>query len=193
MFYIEKEEKMQSLEFEGKAVGIIFDFSVRHARNGRRIIDIVKKRMIELVRNLLIDGEDSMYLYHPDTSESLISHGDQVCALGNYDTDGWKTNLNFAFRQTLYVLLAEDQTLPKYLIFITDRLQDSKAIEKAIQIDKKESINCCFILIGIGNNYNKNVLNNLKSDRVNYIHLDDPADLVPDLFKEKLDGKDSHC
>jgi hypothetical protein len=148
--------------------------------------------MISIVRDLLVDGEDSLYLYHPKLIESVILHGDQIGAIGNYDTDGWNINLNFAFRQTLYVLMAEDPSLPKYLIYLTDRIIDAKPLEKALKINDKEMIDCHFVLIGVGDFYNKNILAELSDkSNVSYIHVDDPIDLKSSLFKEKDNGQDN--
>lgn len=146
--------------------------------------------MISVVRDLLVDGEDSFYLYHPNLIESVILHGDQISAIGNYDTDGWKFNLNFAFRQTLYVLMAEDLSLPKYLFYVTDRVTDAAPIEKALQINEKEMIDCQFVLIGVGDFYNKNICKKLSEEsNVIYFHLDNPSDLNSSLFKEINDGQ----
>lgn len=149
--------------------------------------------MVNIVRELFEDGEDSLYLFNPDLVESSILHGDQVCSIGNYTTDGWKSDLSFAFRQTLYVLMAEDLTHRKYLIFITDRLKNSKVIEKAMKINEKEMIDAHFIIVGIGNNYDKNYFRELsKNSNVDYLHLDQPEELNCYLFEEK-NGKSESC
>ena len=103
--------------------------------------------MINLVRDLFENGEDSLYLYNPQSTESVVFQGEQVFAIGNHNSDGWKFNLNFALRQTLYVLMAEDQTNRKYVILITDRIDNSFNIEKYIKINYKEMIYSNFIII----------------------------------------------
>jgi hypothetical protein len=185
---------MQTNETEGKSLGLIFDLSIRHAKNGKRIVDIVKKKMIDIVRSLLIDGEDSLYLYHPELTEASIKHGEQVFAIGNYDTDGWKMNLNFALKQTLYVLLGEDYTFSKYLILVTDRIDNEKSLIKAFDINQKENINCNFIIVGIGKFYDTNALKRFSdsASNVNYIHLNDAEELTDKLFKEIINGKDAY-
>lgn len=185
---------MQNFETQAKSIGLIFDLSVRHAKNGKRILDIIKKKMIDIVRSLLVNGEDSMYLYHQDLIESCTKHGEQVFAIGNHNADGYAINLNFALKQTLYVLMAEDATFEKFVILITDRVDNSQALKKAIFLNKKEMINCHFFFIGIGNFYDKSVLKEIAnaSEDVTYIHLDDPNDLDEKIFKEKIDGKNTH-
>lgn len=177
---------MHNFQNEKKCVGLIFDLSIRHDSNGKRIIDIVKKQMIDIVRELLVDGEDTFYLYHPQIYESVISHAESVCAIGNYNSDGWQFNVNYALRQTLYVMLSEDITFNKYIIIVTDRLFDQNIMEKAIFLNNKENINCHFFLIGIGDFFQKNLfekVSNLKN--VTLLHLNKAADLKSDLFKEK--------
>lgn len=185
---------MQITTADGKAIGIIFDLSTRHAKNGKRIVDVVKNKMNFIVRSLLVDGEDSMYLFHPNITDCSTKHSGHVFAIGNFNTDGSKTNLNFAFKQTLYVLMAEDSTFSKFIIFITDRIDDSRSIEKAIQINKKEMIDCNFVLIGIGDFYDKQIFNRLQNyfDNVDYIHVNDPSELDINLFKEKQNGENTH-
>jgi hypothetical protein len=185
---------MENFEREGKSIGLIFDISNRHSDSGRRIIDVVKKRMISIVKKLFEDGEDSFYLYHPEIIESVILHGDQVCSIGNYSSDGWKFNLGIALRQTLYVLMAEDLTHRKYLFLITDRFNDAHQIKKAIQINFKEMIDCNFIIIGIGKNYNHKDLKELSElPEITYLHIDQPEELEPCLLKEKKDGQNQSC
>lgn len=159
--------------------------SIRHCKNGRRIIDVLKKKMIEIIRNFLEDGEDYFYLYNPDIVEPHLLHGDQVCAIGNYNTDGWKMNLNIALRQTLYVLMSQDLTHRKYLILVTDRINQHKCIEKAFDIDYKEMIDCNFIFIGVGSNYDKNCFKKFASlSNVTYFHIDEPEELDKCFLKE---------
>lgn len=177
---------MHNFESEGKCVGLIFDVSIRHDINGKRIIDILKKQTIDIIRELLIDGEDYFYLYHPEIQESVLSHAESVCAIGNYNTDGWEFNVNYALRHTLYVLMSDDMTFKKYLILITDRLCDKNAIEKAIFLDKKENIDCHFFVVGIGEFFQKNLFEKtIDLKNVTLIHLNSALDLKSDLFKEK--------
>lgn len=186
---------MKSFENEGKAVGLIFDVSIRHCKNGRRNIDVLKKKMIEVIRTFLVDGEDSFYLYHPAIYETVTSHGDQVGAIGNYNTDGWRFNMQNAFKQSLYVLMAEPITYQKYVIFITDRIQDYTSIEKAIHIDEKEMIDSHFFLIGIDKNYDKNCLEKFKDlNNVTLMHFDDATLLETNSFLENINGQTTqHC
>jgi|LakMenE01Jun11ns_1017448.scaffolds.fasta_scaffold9912150_2 hypothetical protein len=185
---------MERFEDEGKSIGLIFDVSIRHSKNGRRIIDVLKKKMIDIARQLFVDGEDSFYLYHPEITEMVTTHGDQVCAIGNYNTDGWKFNMQNAFRQTLYVLLAEPLTSKKYLFFITDRITEKQSIEKALHINDKELIDCNFFLVGVGDHYDHQVLRSFENlENVRVIQLKDPSQLEPNLFREKDNGQISQC
>lgn len=186
---------MERFEDEGKSIALIFDVSIRHAGNGRRIIDVIKKKMIDVVRELLVDGEDSFYLYHPQITETVSTHGEQVGAIGNYNSDGWKFNVQYAFKQSLYVLMAEPLTYRKYVFFITDRITDKKAIDKAIHINEKEMIDSHFFLIGVGNQYDKKCIIDFNgSTNITCFHLNEPAELEASLFKETQNGEfDAQC
>lgn len=132
-----------------------------------------------------------MYLYHPSLVDSLSLHGEQVSAIGNYDSDGWKLNLHYALRHTLYVLMAEDMTYRKYVIFVTDRLTDQRPLMKAVKISRKELLDAHFLLIGIGSHYNRDAMESVAMEpEVTYIHLDDPSGITTSIFKEH-DGYES--
>jgi hypothetical protein len=137
----------------------------------------------------LVDGEDGFYLYHPEITETVSMHGEQIGSIGNYNTDGWKFNLPLAFKQTLYVLMAEPLSHPKYLFFITDRLIDLTAIEKALYLNKKEMIDAHFILIGIGSNYDHQKLSSLKNENVTFLHFDDVNDFEINRLIGNNNGK----
>jgi hypothetical protein len=186
---------MEEFQEEGKSIGLIFDVSIRHAKNGRRIIDTLKKQMISLVREFVVDDADSFYLYHPDLWDTVNLHGDQISCIGNYDTDGWKINLHHAFRQTIYVLLNDAMTLKKYVFFITDRVTDVKPIEKALYLNEKELLESKFIIIGVGDLYDRSLVSKLSEENgILHIHVDQPEDLTTLLFKEKISGrKDLQC
>ena len=154
--------------------------------------------MINLVRDLFENGEDSLYLYNPQSTESVVFQGEQVFAIGNHNSDGWKFNLNFALRQTLYVLMAEDQTNRKYVILITDRIDNSFNIEKYIKINYKEMIYSNFIIICVGENFDKKVLEKFNEhSEITYLHINQPDELEPCLLnniKEKKNGQTkSYC
>jgi hypothetical protein len=137
-----------------KVLGVILDLSLRHEKDGRRIIDVVKRDLVNYVKNALEDGDDMFYLYHPKLDEVVYNIGDAISAIGNYETDGWQFNVNYAFKQTLYVLEAQDPSYKRIIFFITDRLTDMKVLEKAFFINDKDIINCELIVIAIGDHCN---------------------------------------
>lgn len=151
--------------------------------------------MIKVVQQFMVDGEDSFYLYHPEISETVTSHGEQIGAIGNYNTDGWKFPLSIAFRQTLYVLMAEPITYRKYFIIATDRMTDANALQMAMQINDNEMIDCHFVFIGIGEQYDHNLLSKFgERSNVTYFHIEDPDNLDPAMFKENENGEnDTQC
>lgn len=169
---------MEGFSEEGKSVGLILDLSLRLSQDKRRIIDGVKTAMVEVLRSNFEHDVDSFYLYHPEIVEAVTQLGEQVCAVGNYETDGWRFDLDYAFKQTLYVLEAVGEHDRKYLIYITDRFQNSVPVEKAFFINRKDRIDCHFVMIGVGALYNMNVLNEL-SEKYNgsFYHIDHPSEL----------------
>lgn len=160
---------------EGRIVGVVLDVSLRH-QNDRRVIDTVKSELVKLAQDIM-QGDDLFYLYHPEIYEPVDDIGVAVCAVGNYETDGWLIDLRHAVQQTYFVMAAEDLDLERAFIFITDRLQDNKDLQRVLKMEEREQTDCRFIFVGIGPHYRKQALEELQSDNVSYFHIDDPADL----------------
>ena len=164
---------------ENKIVGLVFDLSLRHDVSGRRIIDIVKKKFAAFIKQYISNGIDAFYLYHPELVDVCFVNGEAISAVGNYETDGWLFNLETALKQTLYVL--ETRDLERYLFLITDRLSDIKPVEKALFLNEKEMIDCHFIVLGIGQQYNRLSLESQSSDLLTFRHIDE-------ISKEEIYG-----
>ena len=130
-----------------KVLGVIFDTSLRHVK-GKRVIDHFKTSLIDYIRSEFVD-DDIFYLFHPQIIETMTLRGEQVSAISNYETDGWKFRLNYALEQTLYVLDAEHEDFKKYLILFTDRF-DAKPIERLSKIKERQMIDCELLVFTIG-------------------------------------------
>jgi glycosyltransferase involved in cell wall biosynthesis len=182
---------MEEFATHGKAVGIVLDLSHRLGPDGQRIVDSVRDALLAVVPRWLDDALDVMYLYHPDIIESVAMHGDQVCAIDNYETDGWEFNVQTALKQTLYVLGGEDVDFDKYVILVTDRLQSERSLVKLISLSKKDMIDARVIVIGVGEKYKKSALDAIaKSDAdVTVLHLGAASELPERFFKEIKNGQ----
>jgi hypothetical protein len=179
---------------EGKAVSLVIDVSLRHDDIGVRLINTIKKQLTELVCSSFEEGVDALYLYHPSLIETLHHHGDQISAIGNYETDGWKFNVEIALKQALYVIASEDDDLKKYLVLITDRLDSRSPIDKALFINKKDRIDCHLVVVGIGDRYNKKLIEQALQDTgATHIHLPHPSQLSEAFLKEKPDVSKDIC
>lgn len=183
---------MEDFAAEGKTVGIIIDVSLRHDKQGRRLIDSIKKALISVVRELVEDDVDLLYLYHPQLVDCMSRHGDQFCAIGNYETDGWAFNLPIALKQTMYVMASSDIHDRKYVIYVTDRLHDRAPLDKAFHVNQKDMLDCHFYVVGIGDHYNRTLVRQVTEDQpATYLHLDHPSELTPSLFKEYANGAEN--
>lgn len=180
---------MEEFSEEGKIVGVVIDVSLRHDDKGKRILDSVKKSLIELVLNYLEDDVDQLYLFHPDLVESLSNHGDQLSAISNYETDGWDTDLVYATKKTLYVLANHGLHCKKYLFYITDKLKSNFHLEKLLHLNNKDLIDAHIILVGISNFYDQQLCQSLSDERFEYFHIDHPSELVSKVFKEPCNGE----
>lgn len=165
-----------------KVLGIVFDMTLEHYQK-RRFVDIVKEQIIKYIREDFID-DDQMYLYHPQIIEMLFKLGDQVGAIGNYNTDGWKFDLEYALKQTLYVVGSEDIDSPKLVCVISNRQRDEWLYKKLMKINEKDNY-CCNILhiaLGVAEEFS------IEDKRFNSIKLDDP-EMILNTIKEIQYGR----
>ncbi len=184
---------MEGFSREGKVVGVLLDLSLRHDEQGERLVDGVKKALLDMVMKTFEDDLDILYLYHPEVVDPTWKRGEQTFHIGSYDTDGWRFNLNLAIQQTLYAVGAQDHESRRYLMLITDRIEDARPLELAVHLNKKDMLDIHFILVGLGRSYQKAVFESLPADApVTRIHIDHPSELVPELLKEK-DGTQDFC
>lgn len=186
---------MEDFAKEGKVVGVLLDVSLRHDNKGLRILDGVKKVLLEIITKSFDDDFDVLYLYHPDLIDPVSKRGEQYCHISNYNTDGWKFNLIFALKQTLYTIgAASDIDFRRYVLFITDRVTDSSALEQVLFLNTKDMIDAHFILVGIGSNYCKDVLTVAGLNQlVTYVHIDHPSELTNYIVKETCHGGEGQC
>lgn len=145
-------------------------------------MDHVKKELVNFVRDGL-EEDDLFYLYEPSAIELVELVGERVSLVANYEADGWKFNLNYALKQTLYVLESADWDYRKILIFVSDRFQeaDKLALMNAANLNEKESLGCDILAIGIGASYSRSAL----SVSPRYLHLPSPLHLA-DILQEEI-------
>jgi len=170
-----------------KVLGLVLDVTLEHYQN-RRTLDYVKDQVIHYIREEFF-ADDMFYLYHPQIIEMLLSRGEQVGAVGNYDTDGWKFDLEFALKQTLYVIGAEDADSPKLLCVISNRqhARDGWLYKKILKLNEKDDYGCNVLHIALG------VADRVEIDDPHFksVKLDNP-ELIADTIKEmEYGGSDS--
>ncbi len=176
---------MEEFAESGKAVGIVLDISLRHDVDKKRIIDEVKQSLIALVMTYFEDDVDTLYLYHPDVIDPVDKHGLQCYVINSYTTDGWSFNLTTALKQTLYTLALQDFDIRKYVLLITDRINNVQPIRTIENLNKKDMIDANIIIVGIGDVYNKEAIAELLTEIcITYIHLDQASQLTLKLVKE---------
>jgi hypothetical protein len=174
-----------------KAIGVVLDVSLLHEDDGRRRLDKVKDQLVKFIKECVDDGGDYFYLYHPETVEALIKNGEEVSAVSNYETDGWQFNLNYALKQTLYVIGAEDPDCDRTILLITDRMENVLAVKKSLMINDKDGYECSFLVVGIGLKYNRDKIEELENenDSLTHLHLDNSLFLAEALKTEIIDGR----
>lgn len=163
-----------------KTIGFLIDLSLRQYQ-GRRLLDLTKKALIEVALGLAED--DVFYLYHPEAIDRQFTEGTRVGVLGNYDTDGAKFDLMMAMKQTLFIVASGDPDGERSLCLFTDRLNQDRiaALKRAIRINEKEGYEVRLIVVGIGDNYDRELVAETCGDKAIFIHVDAPADISSSL------------
>lgn len=163
---------------DGRVLGLVLDMSLRFGVNGERILDTVKKQLIDYLREDMV-GEDLFYLFHPDILEPVETVGAMVGIVSNYETDGWLYDVSYALMQTFLVVASEDEDYERALLFITDRIQDESPVRRLLKMEERSQSDCKFIFVGIGSQYKQKVF-----DDIPFYHLDDPSNLASTLIGE---------
>lgn len=163
---------------DGRVLGLVLDISLRFGVSGERILDTVKKQLIDYLREDMV-GEDLFYLFHPDIIEPVETVGAMVGIVSNYETDGWLYDVSYALMQTFFVVASEDEDYERALLFITDRIQDEAPVRRLLKMEERNQSDCKFIFVGIGSHYKQKVFDNIA-----FYHLDDPGELASTLIGE---------
>lgn len=178
-----------------RSIGVLLDIAPFEF-NGKRVVDVVKKQLVEFVRTF--DEEDVFYLYNPAEIDVLDNRGEQIHAVGNYDTDGYKIqNLEFALKQSYYVLANQDEDSNRTLCFITNRFskKDVAPLKKVCKVSATLGVleePVSILVVAIGNKCNIDLLEKLLDDidcGATSITISDLNDLKQDLeeYFDKID------
>lgn len=166
------------------------DVTLEHYQN-RRMLDYIKEQVIHYIREEFF-ADDMFYLYHPQIIEMLLSRGEQVGAVSNYDTDGWKFDLEYALKQTLYIIGAEDADSPKLLCVVSNRQHEREdwLYKKILKLNEKDSYDCKVLHIALGVADRVEIEN----PRFKSVKLEGP-ELILGTLKEMEYGRsdDLHC
>lgn len=166
-----------------RVLGVVFDLTLQHHEK-KRLVDLVKDQLVRYVREHF-DDDDLFYLYHPEVTETLYRRGEQVSAISNYETDGWKFDLEYALKQTLYVVTAEDVDYHKLICVISNRDRNvDHLFKKALVLNQKDDCGCSFLHIAMGSAS----ASKLEDSRFTSVYLDDP-DLIMSVIKETEYGR----
>jgi hypothetical protein len=119
-----------------KVVGIVLDISLRHNKEDKRIVDIVKDQLIKFVKTF--DDEDYFYVFHEDNLKTFYKRGQQVYTISKYQPSELEVDLLFALKQTLYILAGEDDDYLKFMYYITDKKVNEHFIKKVENLNVKD-------------------------------------------------------
>jgi hypothetical protein len=169
---------------KNNTVGLVLQLSSRE-HEGRRIVDEVCNDLVRFVCST--EDQDGFYLYHPQCLDIAYSRGVKTAALGNYETDGFKFDLGFAMKQTLYVTANSfDPDVHKIVLLVTDSFlsTDLPSVKKVVVLNEKEDLGCKVLVIGVGDKYDKAKLTEFaaKTPSMAYLHI------TPGKVDEVLNG-----
>lgn len=160
---------------------VVLDVSNNVFEN-QRMIDYVKKQLIEFVATF--DEEDLFYLYNPVEIDMLNNRGDRICAIGNYESDGYQlADINFAFKQTYYNLLGQDEDSKRVFCYITDRFKTNVPLKRLFNLNRtlQLSLPVSYLMIGLGN-YDKKLFEETCQNHATLINLEHPTQLCQSLL-----------
>jgi hypothetical protein len=181
---------MDCFATEGKTVGLVFDMTLCHHSTGERLLDMAKKAVCKVIKGCFADEVDGFYLYHPQLVEVLYTNGQRVGAVGNYGTDGWRFNLELALKQTLYVAGAERYSDARFVVLVTDRMEDTRPLAKLLYLNQKDLIDAHVIVVGVGDRYDRAAVEAaLSGHPATHIHVDDPSTIPSHFIKEAANGQ----
>jgi len=134
-----------------KFLGFIFDLSIAHLPDGRRIIDVVKTPVAELVQSL--EYNELAYFFQPDSMEvpkGLQALGQTSGGIANFRP--CEFNLSDAIKHTVFLAGQEDPDYHKYIFILSDRYTSDKEslCERAFKTINKYNIECEFIICPLG-------------------------------------------
>lgn len=151
--------------FNPKSIGIIFDISLNHY-NGSRIIDLIKKDLIDFAVKLGLNS--GIYVSHPDWHDVPRNQGESVFYISSYK-EPISFNLGNALEQASDLINVQEGD--KYIFFITDRYSNKINNQVKKTLDFYECSDCRFIFIGIGDNYDKESFFNYHMDTPSIINI----------------------
>ena len=115
-------------------LGIIIDFSLDHSSlyKDTRLIDLVKKDVIQFIRK--IDSDNECYFYNESNFEIHFNdRGAQVAQIANYDPV--YIDIEKAIKQTLFILENQDDSFDKKILYLTNRLNNNN-IKRIYRIEQ---------------------------------------------------------
>lgn len=169
-------------------VGIVLDLSLRHSKDGLRIVDVVKEQLVEYVR--AFDYVDLFYLYHENVVDVVEGLGKRIHSVASYQTDGFEFDISYALKQTLYIIGSEDDDKRVYLV--TDRFSEKtlSAVRKIAMLNEKDGLECEIYVIALGDRNNQLALKSLDDEGFANVLLKEPSELNSILLEE-YNGTDS--
>lgn len=149
------------------AIGIVLDISFKSYYSGERYIDIIKQMLIKFAVKLGINGG----LFISPVEYIPTKQGDSVHNISIYD-EMQPIKIDLLMKNAKEIVLFEDLETNKYVIFVTDRYKASDKYKLTKHIDDS----CNFVLIGIGEKYDKSL------QELGGTHIESP-----DLLQDELD------
>jgi len=164
-----------------KIVGLVFDLSIRHDKNGQRIIDLVK----ESLKKRVVDNDEDLFFFVSNLSNKMPKGvGETIQQIDSYDDP-----IDFNYGQSVkYIINCFDDSVEdvdKIFLAITDRFDKKyKGHYKSVfDISNSKNMEIKVIYLGVGNHYDKDVLEKEISNRGGYFaHVDDLKNLI-DILK----------
>lgn len=170
-------------DYHAHVIGFVLDISGRQ-HDGRRLLDVLKEQLVKIIQSR--EGDDRVYIYHPNNETLPARHGSSVAQVSNYETP-IPFNLRKALLTTMDIVAQEGRNSFQTIFYITDRYNgsDRHALDLSHMTRNSAKHKCRLVAVALSGRCE----NHLRLTSWTTVLVPKPQDLYPTIIKE-IDAKD---
>lgn len=159
-------------------VGIVIDLTTKQTVGDRTFLDVLKENLVNFAASLGLNC--CVFVGHPNNQEMPRRQGESVAAIARFQSSN--QNVEKDFKQVLDVI-GNYGTVEKHIVLVTDCYTPKEKFhyEKALILNRSRRHGCRFLLIGVGDHYDKKSLAEFSAEDCQVLHLADPTTICQSL------------